>query len=303
MATTPSPVAYPLGAPTIQDNKLTVDMALAQPQRITRRIADLTLQKFIVDKIFASSGVSVASGAVLYDQATTNELYTNRDVEERAPGAEYPLVGSDRLEPKVATSEDWGGKFFVTDEAVRRNDRVYFDRQTTQLANTIVRKVNQRAVATLENAIAGLGGAGVVPGHDWSNVTLSGTSPTPNNARPFADFAAVQLTADVQELGVVYDLWIVNPQEQHNLRIAYGEEYAAALAAAQIEIFASNRVTAGTAYAVARNQVGFLDYEQGLGTETWREQKTKRNWVQSSVMPIMGVTNPYSIKKVTGLAG
>lgn len=300
---TPSPVAYPLGAPTIQGNQLTVDMALKQPQRITRRIADLTLQKFIVDKIFSSSGVSVESGAVLFDQATANDLYLTRDVEERAPGAEYPIVGADRTEPQVAKSEDWGGKFWVTDEAVRRNDRVYFDQQTTKLANTIVRKVNQRAVATLENAIAGLGGAAVVPGHDWSNVTLSGTSPTPNNARPFADFAAVQLAADIEELGVVYDLWIVNPVEDHNLRIAYGEEYADALAAAKIEVFASNRVAAGTAYAVARNQVGFLDYEQGLSTETWREEKTKRNWVQSSVMPIMGVTNPYSIKKVTGLAG
>lgn len=300
---TPSPVAYPLGAPTIQGNQLTVDMALKQPQRITRRIADLTLQKFIVDKIFSSSGVSVESGAVLFDQATANDLYLTRDVEERAPGAEYPIVGADRTEPQVAKSEDWGGKFWVTDEAVRRNDRVYFDQQTTKLANTIVRKVNQRAVATLEAAIAGLGGAAVVPGHDWSNVTLSGTSPTPNNARPFADFAAVQLAADIEELGVVYDLWIVNPVEDHNLRIAYGEEYADALAAAKIEVFASNRVAAGTAYAVARNQVGFLDYEQGLSTETWREEKTKRNWVQSSVMPIMGVTNPYSIKKVTGLAG
>lgn len=300
---TPSPVAYPLGAPTIQGNQLTVDMAIKQPQRITRRIADLTLQKFIVDKIFSSSGVSVESGAVLFDQATANDLYLTRDVEERAPGAEYPIVGADRTEPQVAKSEDWGGKFWVTDEAVRRNDRVYFDQQTTKLANTIVRKVNQRAVATLEAAIAGLGGAAVVPGHDWSNVTLSGTSPTPNNARPFADFAAVQLAADIEELGVVYDLWIVNPVEDHNLRIAYGEEYADALAAAKIEVFASNRVAAGTAYAVARNQVGFLDYEQGLSTETWREEKTKRNWVQSSVMPIMGVTNPYSIKKVTGLAG
>ena len=134
-------------------------------------------------------------------------------------------------------------------------------------------------------------------------MTLSGTAPTPNNERPFADFAAVQLAADREELGVSYDLWLVNPQELHNLRVAYGVELSAILADAGLEIFPSNRITAGTAYAVARAQVGFLDYEQGLATETWREQKTKRNWVQSSVLPIMGVTNPYSIKKLTGLAG
>ncbi|MEJ9080765.1 major capsid protein [Gordonia malaquae] len=301
--TSPAPVAYPLGAPTVTGNQLTVDLALKQPGRITKRIADLTLQKFIVDRIFASSGTTVASGAVIYDQVTRNELYTDRDVEERAPGTEYAIVGSDRGQPNVAKSEDWGGKIWISDEAVRRNDKVHFDNQVTSLANTIVRKVNTRAVATLEAAIAGLGGAGVVPGHDWSNVTLSGTSPTPNNERPFADFAGVQLAADVEELGVVYDLWLINPQEKHNLKIAYGPDLDEILKDSGLELFDSNRVPAGTAYGVARQQVGFLDYEQGLATETWREQATKRNWVQSSVLPIMGVTNPYSIKKITGLAG
>ncbi|MBW4813167.1 MULTISPECIES: major capsid protein [Rhodococcus erythropolis group] len=299
----PSPVAYPLGAPTLVGGVLTVDTALKQPQRITKRLADITLQKFIVDKIFSSSGVSVASGAVIYDQVVANELYTARDIEQRAAGNEYPIVGGERQDPKTASAEDWGGKFYITDQAKSRNDVVYFDNQVTQLANTVVRKVNARAVATLESAIAGLNGAGVVPGHDWSNVTLSGNAPTPNAERPGADFAKVQLAADREELGVVYDLWIVNPQEKANLVIAYGEDYEAILRASGIEIFDSNRVTAGTAYAVARGQVGFLDYEVGLTTETWREEKTRKNWVQSYVQPIFGVTNPYSIKKVTGLAG
>lgn len=299
----PAPVSYPLGAPTISNNQLTVDTALKQPGRITKRLADLTLQKFIVDKIFSSSGASVASGAVIYDQVTSNELYLTNDVEERTPGAEYPLVSGERGDALVARSEDWGGKFWVSDEAVRRNDKSHFDNQVTQLGNTLVRKVNSRTVATLEAAITDVGGAAVVPGNDWSDVTLSGNTPTPNNERPFADFAAVQLAADREELGVSFNLWIINPQEQANLRVAYGPDLDAVLKDAGIEVFASNRVTAGTAYAVASNQVGFLDYEQGLATETWREQKTKRNWVQSSVMPIMGVTNPYSIKKITGLAG
>ncbi len=297
-----SPVSYPLGAPTLTGSELTVDLALKQPGRITKRLADLTLQRFIVDRIFQTSNVNVQSGAVVYDQLTRNEIYTAKDIEQRAPSSEYPIVGSDRTDPKVARSEDWGGKFFVTDEAVTRNDKVYFNNQVTALANTVVRKVNQRAVATLDAAIAALGGAGVVPGHNWSNVTLTGTSPTPNNQRPTADFANVQLAAEVEELGVVYDLWIVNPQEEANLKIAYGSEYAEVLKAAGVDVFASNRVTAGSAYAVATGQVGFLDYEKGLTTETWREEATRRNWVQAYAMPIMGVTNPYSVKKVTGLA-
>lgn len=299
-----APVSYPLGAPVLNGNTLTVDTALKQPGRITKRIADLTLQKFIVDRIFASSGVTVASGAVIYDQATTNQLYTARDVEQRMPGDEYPIVGTDRTAPKVATSEDWGGKFFITDEARSRNDVALFNNQVTMLSNTIVRKTNARAVATLEAAITALGGDGEITGHDWGAVVTAGTSATSASGYPTADFAAAQLAADVDELGVTYDLWIVNPQELAALRTIYQGQLANVLTSFGVsEVFPSNRVAAGTAYAVARGQVGFLDYEQGLATETWREPKNKKTWVQSSVMPIMGVTNPYSIKKISGLAG
>lgn len=298
-----APVAYPLGAPELTENVLTVDTALNEPERITQRISDITLQRFIVDRIFASQGLTVAAGAVIYDQAVENELYTNRDVERRMPGDEYPIVGANRRAPKVATSEDWGGKFFFTDEARRRNDVVHLDNQTTQLANTIVKKTNTRAILELEAAIASLGGQGVVTGHNWSAVVTAGTNASTAGVYPAADFALAQLGADREELGVIYDLWLVNPQEAANLKTVYGSSYAEVLASHGIEIFPSNRVVAGTAYAVARGQVGFLDYEQGLATETWREPKNKVTWVQSSVVPIMGVTNPFSIKKIVGLAG
>jgi hypothetical protein len=296
-----APVSYPLGAPTLVGNTLTVDTALKQPGRITKRIADLTLQNFIVDKIFAGSGATTVAGAIVYDQVVSNQLYTSREPERRMPGDEYPIVGAPRTAPKVATSEDWGGKFFVTDEAVRRNDRIHFDNQVTQLANTLVRRVNTQAVAQLDAAITALGGAGTFVGHNWEAVVTGGSSQTNATGWPAADFANAQLAADVDELGVTYDLWIMNPLQKATLVTVYGSGLAEVLRSFNIEIFASNRVAAGTAYAVARGQVGFLDYEQGLATETWREAKTKRNWVQTSVMPIMGITNPYSIKKVTGL--
>jgi len=298
-----SPVAFPLGAPSISNTSLTVDLALQQPGRINKQLSDLTLQKFIAPEMFSSSGATTTAGAIIYDTITINQLYTTNDVEQRGPSDEYPIVQGTRLAPQVAKSEDWGGKFWMSDGAVRRNDTREMMRLTMQLANTIVRKVNQRTVAVLDAVISSLGGAGVVVGHDWSNVTLTGTSPTPNNERPFADMVGTQLAADVEELGYEYSVWVVNPQEAANLRIAYGPDYLAVLASAGLKLFISNRVTAGTAYAAVQGGVGFLDYEQQLTTETWREPKTKQNWVQSSVLPIMGVTDPYAVKKVTGLAG
>jgi hypothetical protein len=295
-------ISYPLAPPTLSGNVLTVDTALKQPTRITRRIMDLTLQKFIVDRIFATGG-GVSGGSVVYDQATTNELFTDRDVERVMPGDEFPVVGSQRPTPKVALVEKWGGKFFITDEARERNDTTFFNNQVTQLSNTIVKKVNTNAVVTLEAAISALGGGGTFVGHNWGTVVTGGSSQTNNSGWPAADLAQAQFLADVDELGAIYDLWLVNPKQKMQFFTTYGSDAQAVLDAYNVEMFASNRITNGTAYAVARGQVGEIRVEKALGTETWREEKTQRNWVQSDVRPVMYVTNPYSIKKVTGLDG
>jgi hypothetical protein len=301
--TSPASVAYPLGAPTFTGTTLTVDIALQEPRRISRRIADMSLQKFIVDRIFMTSAVPVTGGAVIFEQATLNELYANRDVERVAPGQEFPIVGSERPAPKVAEVEKWGGKVFVTDEARRRNQTTYFDNQITQLANTIVRKVNQRAVETLEAAIAALGGAGVITAPaPWSAVVTTGTNATTATEWPHAAFALAQQQADIEELGVTYDLWLINPIQAGLLRMVYGADLSEMLSSNNVSTFVSNRVPTGVAYAVASGQVGGMEYEQGVFTETWREPKTERTWVQTSVRPVMYVTNPFSVKKIVGLA-
>jgi hypothetical protein len=300
--TTAAPVAFPLGPPTITGNQLTVDTALNQPTRITRRIADITLQNFIVTRIYAP-GPPVSGGAVVYDQAMLNELYLDRDVERVMPGDEFPIVTSQRQAPKIAEVEKDGGKFFVTDEARDRNASVFFQNQVVQLGNTIVRKTNTRAVAELEAAIAALGGAGTFVGHSWSTFQPAGTTLTAPALTPAADLLKSQFLADVDELGVVYDLLLVNPAEKLSLATGYGDKLQAMLDAVGIkEMFSSNRIVAGTAYQVARGQVGALSVEKGLGTETWREPKTEKTWVQSGLRTTQYVTNPYSIKKLTGLS-
>jgi hypothetical protein len=300
------PGPFPLASPTVSGTSLTVDLALQQPTRVTRRIADITLERFIASRIFAQGG-PVSGGAVIFDQAVLNELYLTRDVEQRAPGDEYPIVTSQRLAPGVALVEDWGGKFDTTDEQRDRNDASLFNNKVTQLGNTIVRKVNTRAVDTLNAAVAAMAGATTFVGTNWNAVVTAGTSATSAAGYPAADLAKAQLAADVDELGVQYDLWLVNPAQKYQFNLVYGVNGGSperVLADNGIrEMFASNRIPAGTAYAVASQQVGELRLEQPLQTETWREPKTRRTWLQSSVKPVMYVTNPYSIRAVTGLAG
>lgn len=297
----PSPTSYPLGAPTTVNTQLTVDVALTNPAIITKRIADLTSQRFIVDKLFVGSGVSVAAGAIVYEQMQRDALFMSRDTEQRGPGDEYPVLTGTRGPALVAKSEDWGGRFWVSDEAKDRNDSRYLDQQVTQLSNTLVRKVNARAVAQIEASLAPAGNVESIVGNDWGAFQVLGSTPTPNRSQPLGDFARVQASADADELGVVYDMWLIHPTQHEALKIGYGAMLPEVLAAAGIEVFASNRVGVNSAYAIARQQVGFLDYERPLQTETWREQATRRTWIQSYVMPLMGIQNPFAIRKVVGL--
>lgn len=297
----PNPVAHPLAAPTISGDLITIDTMLQQPTRITAFLMDLTLQRFILDRIFTSEG-GVTGGAVVYDQAIENELYLDRDVERVAPGAEFPIVSSQRRAPKIAEVEKYGGKYFFTDEARDRNDQAAFRNENIKLGNTIVRKLNSQAITVLEAAIAGNSGNSTFVGNDWSAAIPNGSNPTAPALTPGADLAKANLLADQRELGIHYNILLLSPVNMNELRLFYGASLNQMLEDNGFdEAYASNRVTTGTAYAVAEGQLGEMRLEQPLTTETWREQGTQRTWVQSSVRPVMFVTNPFAVMKITGL--
>lgn len=293
---------HPLAPPTISGTSITVDLMLQQPTRVTRMLMDITKQRFLADKLFTSAG-GVTGGAVIYDELTANELYTNRDVERVEPGMEVPIITSERPAPKVALVEKWGGKVWIPDETKDRNGTAAFTNTIRQLANTIVRKLNQRVIEVLEASIAASGQ--VVVGRNWSAYAGLTPNTTAFNAGPMRDFALAQQMAEEDELGVRYTLWLINPQEYTNLVVGAGGpgNFAALLQAMNIDVYVSNRVTPGTAYVVAGQQTGEMRVEKPLGTETWREPGRERTWVQSTVRPVMYVTNPYSVLKFTGLAG
>lgn len=295
-----SPV-HPLGPPTLSGNELTVDTMLEQPTRITNMIMDLSLQRFIIDRIFASAG-GVTGGAVVYDVVERNELYASRDIGRVSPGGEFPLITSERPAPAIAEVEKWGGKVFLTDEARERNKAALFTNKMRQLTNTIIRKLNQRAIFELEKSITASGQK--TNGNNWSAVVVGGSSQTKQSLWPAFDFAHATQLAEEDELGIVYDLWIIHPQEFTQLVSIYGMgNLRDLLSALGIDVYVSPRVTAGTAYVVAQNQVGEMRVEKPLGTVTWREEETERTWVQASVRPVMYVNNPFAVIKVEKLAG
>ncbi|MET0994001.1 MAG: major capsid protein [Mycobacterium sp.] len=295
----PNPVQHPLGPGSVSGTSFTVDMAVNAPTRVTRTLMDLTLQRFFADRVFANGG-GVSGGAVVYDALVANDLYADRDIERVAPGDEFPLITTSRRVPQVAEVEKWGGKFFVTVEARDRNQTSVFARNVTLLSNTIVRKINQRAVETLEAAVQQAPNR-VLTGNNWANVVTAGSTASNSTLWPGYDFARAQTVAETEELGIVYDLWIMNPQEYLQLARIYGTGLNDLLSSLGLDIFVTNRVATGTAYVVAEGQAGQMRIEQPLGTEQWYEEKTQRFWTQSSVRPLWFIDNRFAILKFIGL--
>lgn len=298
-----SAVSHPLGPPTYSGTTVTVETMLQQPTRITKMLMDITLQRFIADRVFASGG-GVSGGAVVYDVQSANELYLDRDVQEVTPSSEFPIVTSSRRAPETATVRKWGAKVFITDEARDRNDGTAFMNQLRQLANTQVRKINQNAIATMEASITA--SSQTFAGRNWSTVVVGGSSQSNVDQFPARDFMLAIQSADEDELGIEYNLALINPQEATRLGLIYGPGWRgiiSGLVEGGMTIVVSNRVAAGVMYILAEKQVGEMRIEKPLGTATWREEKTERTWVQSSVRPVMFVNNPYAVIKVTGLAG
>lgn len=291
----------PLGPPVISGTTITVDLALQSPTRITKFLSDITLQRFLAERVFNSDG-GVSGGAVVYDQLDTNQLYPTRMPEPIAPGAEYPSIQDARLIPKVATVAKWGAKFFITDEARDRNDVSLFTNSLRRLGNGMIKTIDQVAIAVMEAEFTARP-AQVSAGHSWSAVTPIGATPTAVRSWPHADLQAAIQQAAVDELGYVYNLVLLNPLDASQLAYIYGATNVdAVLADFGLSKFVSNRVTAGVCYIVAEKQAGGIRIESPLGSRTYREEETDRTWVQSSVRPVMYIDEPLAMRKVTGIA-
>ncbi|WP_230587785.1 major capsid protein [Mycobacterium avium] len=188
--------------PELNGRRLTVDAALKEPSRIRDQIATLADDQILLPKVFRPFGAQIQGGGLLYSVIAATDFFTS-DIEKRTPGAEYRVIEGVSPTPKLAAVEDWGGKFQVEDERRTRNDISYIDQQTTQLANTIARKLDTRAVAALEAADI----ATVAVSNPWDSLTFVGPDAnlTPGPDRPTSHFAQAQELADLEELGVVHD--------------------------------------------------------------------------------------------------
>lgn len=293
-----SPVSSPL-IPSLSGRNLTVDYALRNPTMIRNQIAKLADGQILLDKVCRPLGMQVQGGGLLYNSIQMSDFFTS-PIERRMPGGIYKTVEGVDPDPQLAPVEDWGGKFKVPNEVVTRNNVNYLDQQTVQLANTIVRKLDTRVVDSMAAAEI----ASVAMSLAWSDAITVGPLDqlTPSNELPTAAFASAQKLADLEQLGQVYDLLIVAPDQAAALRTLYGPDLARVMASNfEHGMFVSARLPSGTAYAVVRGGVGVVGFEVGLTVQTWEDYASRSWFVQAFAVPAFAIDRPYAAKKLTGI--
>lgn len=291
--------------PTISSNQVSMSSMLRNPTKINDVIAMIASELLIIDAFFRPTGGNIQGGGILYDVLLNGGNFSLRDVEPRAPGAEYIITHND-VKHDMATPQDWGAKIFYLDEEMTRYDTTVLGNRIVTLANTLVRKIDQLAIAAIEAALAKYSIASV-PGHDWGDLVTVGPADdiTPNSARPVADIANAGLLVRVEDLGIkAPDTLVLHPQQQMALQVGYGAELTSVLAGLGItKVRTSTQVANGTAYVVSSGQAGVLGFEKPLTTEVIPDREHRRTWVQSYAMPAFAVPTPGAVRKITGLAG
>lgn len=300
-----SPVTYPLGPPSVSGTTISVDVALNNPTAITRDIANIADQKFFASKIFADAG-GVEGGAVLYElpPSTATDLFSERAIQEVAPGEEFPVNTFLRGVPVVAKPRKLGTKFEVTKEAKKRNNTRYLMRAMTQTANTIALTLDSMAIAVLNAAISA--NSRTVAGQSWgtaagvTNLNASGTN------MPTSDILGAFKVLETEQRGHSFDSILLHPNQELSLaQIAtrMGTSISQLLASVGIRNYdTSMRVTAGTAILYEAGGPGGWANEFPLVGVVYYDDKTESWWYQWSVSPVMFVDDPYSLVQLTGIA-
>jgi hypothetical protein len=128
---------------------LTVQALLKQPELLSRELVNLVYKRLIADRLFVpGSPEQVAGGALRYQELES--IYVDDDPTEIAEGADFPFT--DWTEAvKTAPVRQYGFATRVTNLAIRRNQRDMVQRGMRKLANRLVRYIDTKAMATLED--------------------------------------------------------------------------------------------------------------------------------------------------------
>lgn len=297
----------PFGAASVSGHNITIDDAMANPTKVTRTIADLIVANLWAHRLFTDSG-GVEGGAVLFERPNplATDLYVSpeRDLRKIAPGDEIPMVGFTRGVPMIARPDKIGGAFEMVKEAIKRNDVGQLARNMQRIANTVVRMMENMAMA--EAAAVITAEARFITATDTIAAMNALTVLNRTGAdSPLAQFLAVNTFIDAEERGKKLDSVIINTLDWAGLVSYYGDAATVkeqlAEGAGINNVYPTPRRAQGSALFFEEGGTGELRQEFPLEQESEYFKKTQTWWYGLTWSPVMYVVDQFGMLELRGL--
>lgn len=294
----------PFGSATVSGQNITVDAWAKRPEVIARRIAEVAQKKFVAGSLFSIS--SIATGTVITEipNAVDNDLFTSGDVQTVEPLTKYPGTDIVRGTLTAFTPRKIGFDYEVSEEAIEDNDIDIIPRATTAMTNTVLRKLDQYAVAAMVTATSTYSRTQAAA-TTWTALNAV-THDSKTNASTALDVFALaekKLAEEERNFDETFDSLLLNPAQVYALTLALGKGWKATLndTFGISNVLSSNRVTAGTGYYYAAGQVGAMRFNRPLRVKRRLEEDIDGVVLNVSARFSEYVNEPYAFLQLTGL--
>lgn len=142
---------YPVKHPTGTLTTAQLHLLLQNNKVIAKRVADLSKMKFIADWLLQGR-FDATGGGIFYE--TGEPVFAADNPEAITPLGEYPLVVLDDGTVVAAKTDKWGLDTMISDEKIARQGRFYVDRGILRVTNTVIRFIDQVAMAVIASRVS-----------------------------------------------------------------------------------------------------------------------------------------------------
>lgn len=296
---------FPLSPARVVDGAITVDMFVQEPTRLSNYVAQLTAANLVSQFLFTSTAAK--GGAIMYDRLVKNRSDAAQLPGVIAPGAEFPLIGTGEGVPVVDPVVKTGGKFEVTREAQKRNDPVLLQRGAQRVANTMVKDIDARAFSVISATLEGVDGSLSYQSKGWKaagNVVAAQKTAVTGEGQIIDDIEEAKLLVEDTGLGYTPDTLVLRPRTAKALRTALGlNNWKQTLDTLGVELLVtqSKALADGDGLLMQRGAVGVMGVEDPISTDNEYVKATQKTVFYTWATMAFGVTDPFSVVKLTNL--
>lgn len=284
-------------------DSVTVDQLVKQPKALEQLILPEKLE-FLSDLMF-SQGSTGDSGTVEYG-ITAKQVEEARAgiVEEGAP---IPALDVSSMDKAMATAEEMGLGYHITDKARRRNQGWVVDQGNRKIQKGLLRLNAQRSLAAMNKAVTeydlampSVGSGGWATGKNLRATIVAAANLASEGEWDYNLNTILVNPATANNILLLDDYANVAPRERDNLNPWLNPTLNGVLG---LNWLTTNLVDTDTAYIFEPKVMGVNLVEVPRYVDVERQNDLRQEFVFGLEASVPVITDPHSLLKITGING